>query len=175
MAKLTSAEAAKILRKLNEELYSVLQKEEQSKDFLAALGEDPETVRPAYDYAKTSERIREIEAKIRLLKHAINVFNNTTLVPEINMTIDQALIYIPQLTNRYATLREMMNKLPKVRESAAMYGRGNSIIDYRYINYDLEQVERDCRACKSELDRAQLQLDLVNSTLPFSVDDSVIG
>ena len=46
MVQLTSAEAAKILKKLNEELSSVMSKEEQSKDFLAAMGEDLETVRP---------------------------------------------------------------------------------------------------------------------------------
>ena len=69
MVQLTSAEAAKILKKLNEELSSVMRKEEQSKDFLAAMGEDPETVRPKYDYEDTSKKIDEIETKIRLLKH----------------------------------------------------------------------------------------------------------
>lgn len=57
MVQLTSAEAAKILKKLNEELSSVMRKEEQSKDFLAAMGEDPETVRPKYDYEDTSKKI----------------------------------------------------------------------------------------------------------------------
>lgn len=66
MVQLTSAEAAKILKKLNEELSSVMRKEEQSKDFLAAMGEDPETVRPKYDYEDTSKKIDEIETKIRL-------------------------------------------------------------------------------------------------------------
>ena len=174
MAKITSAEASKILKKLNEELNSVMRKEEQSKDFLAALGEDPETVRPKYDYADTSKKIAEIETKIRLLKHSINVFNTTTIVPEINMTIDQALIYIPQLSKKCNKLWEMMNKLPKTRENAAMYGRGNSIIDYRYINYDVDEVKRDYYWWKNELDVAQLQLDLVNSTFQLSVDASVI-
>ena len=174
MKEITSAEAAKILKKLNEELNGILLKEEQSKDFLAALGEDPETVRPGYDYADTGKRIDEIEKKIRLLKHSVNVFNTATIVPGIHMTIDQALIYIPQLSKRCNKLREMMNKLPKARESTAVYGRGNPIIDYRYINYDVAEVERDYYRCKSELDRAQLQLDVVNSTIRFSVDDSVI-
>lgn len=171
MKNMTSAEAAKALKKLNEELEYISSKEEQSKDFLAALGEDPETVRPKYDYADTNMRIVEIEAKIRRLKHSINVFNTMTIVPEINMTIDQALIYIPQLTRKCNKLWEMMNKLPKTRENAAMYGRGNSIIDYRYINYDIKEVERDYYKCKKELDLAQLQLDLVNSTIAFEVDE----
>ena len=174
MAMMTSAEAAKLLKKLNEELNSVMRKEEQSRDFLAALGEDPESVRPKYDYEDTGRKIGEIERKIRLLKHAINVFNTTTVVPEIDMTVDQVLIYIPQLTKKCNKLWEMMNKLPKVRENAAGYGRGNPVIDYRYLNYDVENVERDYYKCKSELDRAQIQLDLVNSTLKLSVDDSVI-
>ena len=171
---MTSAEAAKLLKKLNEELNSVMRKEEQSRDFLAALGEDPESVRPKYDYEDTGRKIGEIERKIRLLKHAINVFNTTTVVPEIDMTVDQVLIYIPQLTKKCNKLWEMMNKLPKVRENAVGYGRGNPVIDYRYLNYDVENVERDYYKCKSELDRAQIQLDLVNSTLKLSVDDTVI-
>lgn len=116
-----------------------------------------------------------IETKIRLLKHSINVFNMTTTVPKLNMTVDQALIYIPQLSKKCNKLWEMMNKVPKTRESANMYGRGNSIIDYRYINYDLKEVEQDYYKCRNELDVAQLQLDLVNSTLRFSIDDSVIA
>ena len=159
MVQLTSAEAAKILKKLNEELSSVMRKEEQSKDFLAAMGEDPETVRPKYDYEDTSKKIDEIE---------------TTMVPEINMTVDQALIYIPQLTKRCSKLWEMMNKLPKARETVLGYGRNNSVIDYRYVNYDIEKVENDYYKCKSELDRAQLQLDLVNSTVQLTVDELVV-
>ncbi len=175
MAQLTSAEAAKILKKLNEELSSVLRKEEQSKDFLAALGEDPETVRPKYDYIETGKKIEELESKIRSIKHAINIFNTTTIVPEMDMTVDQVLVLIPQLTKRCDKLWQMMNKLPKTRESASGYGRGNSIIDYRYTNYDIDQVERDYYKFKKELDRAQLQLDLVNSTYPLLVDDSVVS
>lgn len=174
MINMTSAEAAKVLRKLNEDLNAMILKESRSKEFLVALGEDPETVRPAYDYADTNEKIDVLEKKIRLLKHAINVFNTATVVPKIDMTIDQALIYIPQLTKRCDKLREMMNRLPKTRESAYAFGRGNAIIDYRYVNYDIEEVKRDYDKYKSELDCAQIQLDLVNSTLLLSVDDAVL-
>ena len=72
MAMLTSAEAAKLLKKLNDELNSLSDMEAISREFLAALGEDPESVRPAYDYAETNGRIDELEEKIRILKHSIN-------------------------------------------------------------------------------------------------------
>lgn len=175
MTKMTSAEAAKLLRKLNEELDAIIRKEAQSKDFLAALGEDPESVRPKYDYSGTSRQIDGLEARIRQLKHAINLFNTTTAVPEIGMTVDQALVYIPQLTKRCEKLRDMMNKFPKTRETAAGFGRGSALIDYRYLNYDAAEVEADYREAKRELDTAQLQLDLINSTAELSVDDSVLG
>ena len=90
------------------------------------------------------------------------------------MTVDQALVYIPQLTKRCNKLWAMINKLPKTRVNASGCGHNSPIIDYRYLNYDIKQVESDYSKYKSELDNAQLQLDLVNSTVRFSVDDRVI-
>ena len=51
--RVTSAEAAKILKKLNEEHTFLLSIETQSREFLAAMGEDVESVRSAYDYTET--------------------------------------------------------------------------------------------------------------------------
>ena len=45
----TSAQANKLLKKLNDEHAALLDKETRSKDFRAAMGEDVESVRPAYD------------------------------------------------------------------------------------------------------------------------------
>lgn len=50
--KYTSAQANKLLKKLNDEYSALLDKEQRSRDFRAAMGEDIESVRPAYDYAK---------------------------------------------------------------------------------------------------------------------------
>ncbi|MCM1120912.1 MAG: hypothetical protein NC543_16320 [bacterium] len=159
----TSAEAAKLLRKLNEELDNVLFMEEQSREFSAALGEDVESVRPAYDYATTQERIRELEEKIRRLKHAISVFNLTQEVPGFGMTIDQMLVYIPQLSRRKAKLYGMQQCLPKQRKQAG-YGGGVQVIDYSYANYDIERVRADYERAAEELSQAQTALDLVNTT-----------
>ena len=73
----TSAQANKLLKKLNDEYTALLDKETRSRDFRAAMGEDVESVRPVYDYAETQIRLTELEAKIRKLKHAINIFNAT--------------------------------------------------------------------------------------------------
>ena len=165
----TSAQAAKILRRLNEEHIALLNMEQQSKDFLASVGEAPESVRPDYDYAATQAKLAELEQKIRKVKHAISVFNTTTLVPEFGMTVDQLLVYIPQLSQRKIKYADMMSKLPKARETGAAYTRGN-IIDYRYANYDIAAAEQDYSEAADTLGRAQTALDVVNNTLTMEID-----
>ena len=159
--KYTSAEANKLLKKLNDEYAALLEKERRSRDFRAAMGEDVASVRPAYDYAKTQARLAELEENIRRIKHAVNCFNTTQSVDGFNMTIDEMPVYIPQLTKRKSKLLEMKSKLPKERVEE-QYGRQSNIIDYTYTNYDLAAVEADYEKVVDELSRAQLALDTVN-------------
>ena len=167
--KYTSSEANKYLRKLNSDLQTLISAETQSRTFLAATGEDIESVRPAYDYAKTQQDIQALCVKIRRLKHAINVFNTTTVVDGFDMTIDEMLVYMPQLTERVRVLDTMRSTLPKLRERT--YGSGtNATIDYRYTNYDHDSVEKDYEKMFSLLSRAQNALDLINNTKTFEVD-----
>ena len=164
--KYTSAEANKLLKKLNDEYAALLEKERRSRDFRAAMGEDVASVRPAYDYAKTQARLAELEENIRRIKHAVNCFNTTQLVDGFDMTIDEMLVYIPQLTKRKSKLLEMKSKLPKERVEE-QYGRQSNIIDYTYTNYDLAAVEADYEKVVDELSRAQLALDAVNQRESF--------
>ena len=112
-------------------------REENGKEFLAAVGEDIESVRPDYNFKETQDALDEVERKIRKLKHALNVFNSTTVIPEFGMTIDEMLVYIPQLTAKKNKLARMKDKLPKVREQTRV---NSSILDYRYLNYDVKEV-----------------------------------
>ena len=165
--KYTSAEAAKLLRQLNEDYAAVLAMEAQSREFLASVGEDVESVRPVYDYAQVQTQLEELEQKIRVVKHAINIFNSTTVVADFDMTIDQLLVYIPQLTQRKNKLSVMKSRLPKAREPISY---GKNIIDYRYANYDITEVEADYIKAAEELSKAQTALDLVNSTQTMEID-----
>lgn len=165
----TSAEAAKLLRLLNEEYDALLTREQKSYSFLAATGEDVESVRPDYNFARVQDEAAELEGKIRRLKHAINIFNTTTEVPGFGMTIDAMLIYIPQLTRRCNKLAIMKSVLPKERDSES-FGRSSPIIDYRYANYDVEEAARRYTEAAEELARAQTALDVVNNTITFEFD-----
>ena len=164
---LTSAEAAKLLRGLNDEYNTLCVAERNSKEFNAAVGEDVEELRPAYDYTATQKRLEEIDTKIRKLKHAINLFNVTTEVPGFGMTIDQVLVYIPQLSKKINKLYSMMNVLPKRRCQSAHY---NNIIDYTYANYDVAQAKADYEEANNTLAKLQTALDLVNSTVKMEVE-----
>ena len=159
--KYTSAQANKLLKKLNDEYSALLDKEQRSRDFRAAMGEDVESVRPAYDYAETQARLAELEGKIRALKHAINCFNMTHFVDGF---------YIPQLTRRKNKLLEMKSRLPKERIEE-QYGRQSNIIDYRYANYDIAAVEADYDKTVDELSRAQLALDAINGRETFDLGE----
>ena len=166
---LTSAQAAKLLKKLNEEYTATVERERQSCCFRASLGEDPETVRPEYDYKATGAELEELERKIRKLKHALNVFNTTHTVPGFDMTVDEMLVYIPQLTKRKEKLAEMRAKLPKARLDERLI-RSSNIIDYVYVNYDINDAKADFEQTSDELSRAQIALDTVNNTATFETE-----
>ena len=55
--KYTSSEANKLLKQLKQEHDYLTTMEMQSREFNAAMGEDVESVRPAYDYAGTQEAL----------------------------------------------------------------------------------------------------------------------
>ena len=83
--------------------------------------------------------------------------------------MDEMLILIPQLTKAKAKLAEMKAQLPKMREKPTGYMQ-NAVIDYRYINYDVEEAERKYEEVSEALSNAQLALDNVNSTIEFEFD-----
>ena len=165
--KYTSAEAAKLLRRLNEEQVTLKSKEEKAAVFVAAIEEDQENVRPAYAYEEVQRRLAALEARVRQVKHAINLFNLTTQVPGFDMTVDQMLVYIPQLNERKRKLTRMASRLPMEREAA--YG-AKAIVEYSYANYDICRAEADLAAVTDELSRAQTALDVVNNSVTLEIE-----
>ncbi len=167
--KYTSAEANKVLKKLNSDYRTIVGLEHAGMSFLAATGEDPDKVRPAYDYEETRTKLAELTDKIKTVKHAINVFNATTEVPGTGMTVDELLVVMPMLSERIRVLDGMRSTLPMIRERT--YGSGTSAtIDYRYTNYDIAKAEADYAEAADRLAVLQNALDLLNNTEKFDIN-----
>ena len=166
---ITSAKAAKMLRQLNDELRTLQVREGKTKTFVAALQEDIESVRPKYNFKEMRDAQSEVERKIRKLKHALNVFNTTTVVPDFDMTIDEMLVFLPQLNKQCSLLSGMRDAMPKVRVSSG-YSGNSAILDYQYTNYDIEEANKRYIELSDILAKAQTALDLINSTVEFEID-----
>lgn len=165
--KFTSAEANKLLKKMKEQLDALEAEEKASSTFVASVSEDPETCRPEYSYDNMRAEIDGLNAKIRKLKHAINVFNANTVVPGFDITVDEMLVYIPQLSEKKILLSEMAAKLPKER---VKFPSSANIIDYNYTNYDIKKAKSDLELVTDTLSRAQLSLDTLNQTETFDFE-----
>lgn len=166
--KYTSAQANKLLRKRQEERDALLYQEKLSRTFIAATTEDKENARPAYSYSDTQAKLKKLERDIRTIKHAISVFNTTHFVDGFDMTVDQLLVYLPQLNERKSRLGEMASALPKQRMSSN--GRSN-LIEYEYANYDIEAAKKDYEKVCDELARAQVALDQLNNTETMEISE----
>lgn len=169
MQKMTSAYANKMIRSLEEDKAFWVNKEAASSTYVASINEEP--VIPEYDYLEVAATIAELDEKIAIIKHALNLTNATAKVPvgEKEMSIDTILIKMAQLNKRKAVLDQMRNQLPKAREEQTYVSR-NVVPEYRYINYDLELVKREYEAVSKTIMEMQMALDKYNQTVQFEVE-----
>ncbi|MBP5623253.1 MAG: hypothetical protein J6X36_00120 [Lachnospiraceae bacterium] len=169
MQKMTSAYANKMLRSLEEDKCFWTNKERTSCTYVVALNEEP--VIPEYDYSEVAKTIEEIDEKIAIIKHAINLANATAIlqVGDSEMTVDSILVRMAQLNRRKGFLDELRKNLPKTRV-APHYGVRNAVPEYEYINYDLELVKSEYEKVSNSIMEMQMALDKYNQTVQFDVD-----
>ena len=170
MAKMTSAYANKMLRSLEEDKAFWINKEAASSTYVVAINEEP--VVPEYDYAEVAATIAEIDEKIAIIKHALNVTNATARVPvgDVEMSIDTILIKMAQLNKRKSVLDVMRKQFPKARVEQHSYMSRNSVPEYKYINYDLELIKKEYETISVKIMEMQMALDKYNQTVQFEVD-----
>lgn len=169
MQKMTSAYANKMIKSLEEDKAFWVNKEATSSTYVASINEEP--VVPEYDYTEVAATIAELDEKIAIIKHALNVSNATAKVPvgDREMSIDTILIRMAQLNKRKAVLDQMRKQLPKAREEQAYMSR-NAVPEYRYINYDLELVKGEYEVVSNTIMEMQMALDKYNQTVQFEVE-----
>ena len=170
MQKMTSAYANKMLRSLAEDKAFWVNKEDTSSTYVAALNEKP--VVPEYDYAEVAALIEEIDEKIAIIKHALNVSNANAKVKvgDTEMSIDTILIRMAQLSRRKYTLDYMRKQLPKTRVEQRLNMSRNAVPEYKYINYNLDLIKQEYERISGLIMEMQMALDMYNQTVQFEVD-----
>ncbi len=169
MTMMTSAYANKVLRKLTEDKEYWRRKENEGCTYVAAIDEEP--VIPDYDYEKVAAEITAIDEKILKIKHAININNatNKVAVGDAEMTIDEILVKMAQLSKRKAVLDNLRKREPKTRINSGLYSSRKTAPEYEYVNYDIELVKKEYERIDAEIAAMQIALDKYNQTFEFEV------
>ena len=117
--KLTSAGANKMIKAWNEDLEGLLKKEEAESRTTYGINEEP---LPAnYDFARMQQQMDALNQKIAVLRHAVNVFNTTTVLEGFGFTIDEALVRMAMLTKKKQRLAQM-KQVPSLVRTSPGYG-----------------------------------------------------
>ena len=164
--KYTSASANKLIRTLEDKKSFLLQQESNNSTYVQAQDEKADI--PDYDFSDHNRQIDELDCKIRTLKHALNVFNTTTVLP-LGITIDQALVEMAQLNNKLPRLDSLRRAKNKTRLSGSMTSR-RDVAEFQYLNYKTEDVEKVYERDLKRVQQIQLALDKVNQTEEFEAD-----
>lgn len=167
MKHFTSAAANKWIKSLEDEKSYYISLEDTASVYVLAEGEEIE--KPEYDYETVSNEISKLDRKIRKIRHAINIFNATTVLEGLDITIDEALVMMAQLNNIKNKLDCMRRRLPKERVNSMM-ARAKSYVEYEYANYDINKVKEDYQQISEEITKIQLALDMCNQTKSFEIN-----
>ena len=116
---------------------------------------------------KLQQQMDALNQKIAVLRHAVNVFNTTTVLEGFGFTIDEALVRMAMLTKKKQRLAQMKQVPSLVRTSP---GYGSNTPEMTCRNYDAEQVEQEYRRVSDQLTALQLTLDRANLLLEFEVE-----
>lgn len=162
----TSALVNKMLKKLEKEKQSILEKERLSKSYIQTEGSVH--YKPEYNYKSVQSRLDEIDNEVIKIKHALNVFNTNTLVGDKGLTIDQSLIKMAQLNNKVNRLTTMVNTIPEKRLSNRI--SSSNTVEYEIVNYDIDEVQKELDKTMDELSSLQIELDKVNMTVTFEIE-----
>ncbi|MBQ1505315.1 MAG: hypothetical protein IIZ48_00935 [Erysipelotrichales bacterium] len=162
----TSASANKMIKILEDRKEYLLQQESNNSQYV--LAEDERADIPEYSFVKTNAQVDEIDVKIRKLKHALNVFNSTTVLP-IGITIDQALVEMAQLNRKLPRLDTMRRQKTKTRLTGYNAAR-RDVAEYQYLNYRPLDVDKVYEENLKRVQTIQLALDKINQTAEFEVD-----
>ena len=166
--KITPDGAQKMIHSLENQRRQLVEKMNELSTFIVAVSEgNPEDLRPEFNFTDTVNEIKMIDEKILKIKHARNVFNTTTYLPDEQMTIDEALIMMAVLNNNYKYYTKLGNAQKKRRNMSSYANE----IEYIYTNYDIGEAKNCGKSMYDKMLEIQSKLNLVNTTYTFEIDE----
>jgi len=160
---MTLAEANKELKKLQVKYERLKNDEKDGSTFIASINENTESNRPNFDMMEYLKEVDKVVNEMKELKHKINVYNTTTKLFDVDITIDEALLLLPILNEEKERLYTLSSMPLKKRVPNG--GFGSSIIDYQYVNFDIQEVKEKYEKVVERVNAVQFSLDKTNSTL----------
>ena len=155
---ISPAYASKLIRQKNEQIRQLLAQEKEMSTTTACLDEDVTELRSQYDFQTFQEKVETLNREVVALKHAINLFNVSTVLPGLGYTIDAALVRMKILSDQKTRFAAMKRVQPVSR----IGGYGNKQPEYIYRNYEATDVECAYETVESELTNIQFALDKAN-------------
>ena len=166
--KITPDGAQKMIHSLENQRRQLVEKMNELSTFIVAVSEgNPEDLRPEFNFTDTVNEIKMIDEKIMKIKHARNVFNTTTYLPDEQMTIDEALIMMAVLNNNYKYYTKLGNAQKKRRNMSSYANE----IEYIYTNYDIGEAKNCGKSMYDKMLEIQSKLNLVNTSYTFEIDE----
>lgn len=171
---MSPAYASKLIKRKNAEIKDILLREQETSRTRAFAEEDISQFKQAYSFFATQAELEQRRQDILALKHAINVFNVNTVLPELGYTIDVALVRMKMLTSHVEKLATMMRVQPVTRQTVTF---GNGKPEFVYRNYTDVEARRAHEAASSELMKIQLALDKANleSVIEVELSDDIMA
>jgi len=168
--KLTPAELQKLIKETNLELQGLMLQEKYGVYYTASISEDAEKLKPDYDLLTNLNEQHEMMKKLTHYKHALNEFNQNTVIPEFNLTIDELLVQMPIMKERVKRLREYKDSMGRQRVESS-YLRSSNEPEYKYANFDRAVAEEQYKLYNDLLKKMQLAIDNINSTRKIKIED----
>lgn len=161
--KVCNAEAMKIIKELTRQKDTLIAKEDTMCRVSYKEGEQKTST--DYDYSKTRQEIKDLDDKIRNIKHKLAVANATIVIPEFDMTIGEGLVLLAQLNSEVAQLEALSSNVQLTRCLTA-----NGVIEYTECVYDVKKAQNDLVELRKNVSKLQLAIDRANLNNMLEID-----
>ena len=155
MTLMTINEIGKRIGDLKTERERLIGKDKKLRVFRASEFEDLEKLRPDYDYVGLQSELDGVEKEIRnLTAKAVTILATERVKEYHDMTILEMMFLLRGLEAKEERLYEMTTHLEKERHFSS-----SLLLEYEYINYDINKVEEDLRKTREELEKVRTFFD----------------